>query len=160
MLLNPKIFIGFALCVWLLPKSVTALELDMAYSEQLATATIAMEARGEGPDGELAVAFVLRNRMNDGRWGSNLASVVLAPEQFSGWNTSDPNRKTLAEMKNDDPVLQGAAKALELAFSGLTDITEGATHYYSVKAKAPPFWITKGTFTVQIGNHRFYKNVP
>lgn len=143
---------------WASPCS--AYSLSMAYSEQLATATIAMEASGEDADGQLAVAFVLRNRMNDGRWGTNLASVVLAPEQFSCWNTEDPNRKRLAAMKNDDPVLTTAAKVLGLAFSGLSDPTNGATHYYSVKIKEAPFWVAKGIFTVQIGNHRFYKDVP
>lgn len=132
----------------------------MAYSEQLATATIAMEASGEGADGELAVAFVLVNRMRDGRWGPNLASVVLAPEQFSGWNTNDPNRKRIALMKNADPILSSAATALEKALSGVADPTRGATHYYSVDMPSPPFWAAKGQFLIQIGKHRFYNQVP
>lgn len=130
----------------------------MAYSQELATATIAMEASGEGEQGELAVAFVLVNRMKDGRWGSNLASVVLAPEQFSCWNTKDPNRRRIADMKNVDTALQAAGVALGRALSGYPDPTMGATHYYSVDIPAPD-WAATGQFLVQIGKHRFYNKV-
>ena len=85
----------------------------MAYSQQIATATIAMEASGEGPDGELAVAHTLLNRVKDGRWGRNLASVCLWKKQFSCWNDEDPNRIRFANMDNADPALQAAAKALQ-----------------------------------------------
>lgn len=131
----------------------------MAYSQQLATATIAMEASGEGEDGELAVAFVLVNRVKTGRWGDNFASVVLAPRQFSCWNTDDPNRFRLARMSNDHPDLQAAAAALNKALGGSPDPTLGATHYYAVSMPAPPGWATTAHFLIQIGKHRFYNNV-
>lgn len=131
----------------------------MAYSQEIATATIAMEASGEGADGEKAIAFVLLNRVKDGRWGNNLASVALAPEQFSCWNTSDPNRKRMAKMDDDDPIIKSAATAIAQAQTGLPDPTLGATHYYSVDMPKPPFWALTGHFLVQIGKHRFYNNV-
>lgn len=131
----------------------------MAYNQEIATATIAMEASGEGQLGEDAVAFVLVNRVKDGRWGTNLASVCLAPEQFSGWNTFDSNRKRIANLKNADPILQAAALALAKALTGYPDPTLGATHYYSVDMPAPPPWALTGHFLTQIGKHRFYDKV-
>lgn len=132
----------------------------MAYSVQLASATIVMEASGEGEEGMEAVAFVLVNRVKDGRWGENLASVVLAPAQFSCWNTTDPNRRRIAEMKNDDPVLLKAIELVALAMDGSKpDPTQGATHYYSTTMAKPPVWAMTATFVVQIGKQRFYKDV-
>lgn len=132
----------------------------MAYSTEIATLTIAMEASGEGPNGELAVAFVLLNRIKAGKWGSNLASVSLARKQFSCWNEDDPNRLRAARLDNSDPVIISAQKALNLALSGaIPDPTKGATHYYAASIQ-PPFWASSGNFLIQIGNHRFYNNVP
>lgn len=157
-------FRKYILCTvfFFLPHSAGAeAQLVLAYSQEFATATIAMEASGEGAQGELAVAFVLLNRMKTGRWGSNLASVVLAPKQFSCWNSDDPNRKRLATMKTDDPVLLAASAALNVAITGAKpDPTSGATHYYSVEMSVTPGWAGSGNFVVQIGKHRFYKNVP
>lgn len=130
----------------------------MAYSQELATATIAMEASGEGEAGMLAVAFVLINRLKDGRWGDNLASVVLARKQFSCWNSDDPNRERLAAMKNTDPALTRASGALSKAMSGYPDPTLGATHYYAVNTPEP-IWAIDAHFLTQIGNQRFYDKV-
>lgn len=156
MLSKPKVFITS----FLLLLAIKPAEARMAYSEELATATIVMEASGEGEDGLLAVAFVLVNRVHDGRWGPNLASVVLAPEQFSGWNTHDPNRRRIAGMKTADRAILLANAALKKALSGAPDPTCGATHYYSVDMPSPPPWAAKGHFLVQIGKHRFYNQVP
>ncbi|HJR27754.1 MAG TPA: cell wall hydrolase, partial [Pseudomonas sp.] len=53
------------------------------------------EARGEGLPGQIAVAWAIRNRVNDGKarswWGEGYAGVCQAPYQFSCWNKSDPN---------------------------------------------------------------------
>lgn len=119
-----------------------------------------MEASGEGDEGMIAVAYVLLNRMKDGRWGDNLAEVCLAPEQFSCWNTNDPNRKRMARMKNADPLALGALSALGKAFRGaIVDPTLGATHYYSTDVGEPD-WAAKGHFLIQIGKQRFYDKVP
>lgn len=149
------------LCALLFSRSTDAeARFPLAYSKEFATATIAMEASGEGEVGELAVAFVLLNRMKDGRWGDNLASVVLAPKQFSCWNSSDPNRTRIARMKNADAMLLAAEAALAKALNGYPDPTKGATHYYSVDMPAAPDWAAAGNFVTQIGKHRFYNKVP
>lgn len=42
------------------------------------------ESWGQGHDGMLAVANVILNRMEYGRWGSTVSDVVFAPGQFAG----------------------------------------------------------------------------
>ena len=159
MLLKRICFIAYILSFFLTQPVYAAHNRHMAYSVEIATATIAMEASGEGPDGELAVAFVLINRLKTGRWGSTLAAVALARKQFSCWNEDDPNRMRMALMKNADPAIVSAQAALDKATSNNPDPTKGATHYYSVDMPQPPFWASTATFLVQIGKHRFYGNV-
>jgi hypothetical protein len=77
----------------------------MSYSVQVAARTIWGEARGEVRDSQLAVATTIINRLKDGRWGHDLASVCRAREQFSCWNPGDPNAKLLEMILDDDPLL-------------------------------------------------------
>lgn len=131
----------------------------MSFQDDVAARTIYGEARGEGPAGMSAVAHVLLNRVKDGRWGSTLALVCMAPWQFSCWNTSDPNRAVLLALADDDAALRMCAAALDAAQRGEIDRTQGATHYYAATIVAPS-WAGVSTFTVKIGRHLFYKNVP
>ena len=61
------------------------------------------EARGEGFDGQIAVAWTIRNRVFDGKakswWGEGYAEVCLKPWQFSCWNQNDPNYVYLSGAK-------------------------------------------------------------
>jgi N-acetylmuramoyl-L-alanine amidase len=134
----------------------------MTFDEQIAARTMWGEARGEPDDGQRAVAHVLVNRMRDGRWGANLASVCLSPSQFSCWGAFDPNRKKMAALADDDPALAHFAELIRNATIGTDmDPTQGATHYCAVSIP-PPAWATgavaSGSF-VQIGNHRFFREV-
>lgn len=131
--------------------------------------TLYGEARGEGLHGMIAVGWAIRNRVDtdlnhDGKpdwWGEGYSGVCHAPYQFSCWNKNDPNYPYLSGQK---PI---PAKAFTLAIQAaqsvingrIPDPTGGATHYYAVSMKKPPDWTAHATFTVQIGQHRFYKNV-
>jgi spore germination cell wall hydrolase CwlJ-like protein len=129
----------------------------MAYDTELATMTVYMEASGEGPEGMLAVAFVLVNRKNR-TYGHTLATVCLEPLQFSCWNTSDPNRIRMAQLNDLDPTLGEAEHAVTTAINGSEpDPTHGAVNYYATSMRTPPDWAKRMTFTVELGKHRFYK---
>lgn len=129
----------------------------MAYDEEIATATVWMEASGEPPEGRRGVAWVLVNRLNSGRYGKSLADVCLSPFQFSCWNTSDPNRRRMARTPETDPVLLDCGAALQEAQAGGTDPTQGATLYYADSMTTPPEWAAKATFTVQLGSQLFFR---
>lgn len=57
------------------------------------------EARGEGLAGQIAVAWTIRNRVNDlktGPWrGEGYSGVCQKPYQFSCWNRTEPNYQFL-----------------------------------------------------------------
>lgn len=129
----------------------------MAFDIEIATMTCFMEASGEPPEGRRAVVWVFVNRLNSGKYGDTLAAVCLTPWQFSGWNTSDPNRVRMAKTPHDDPILVDCETAVNEALSGEADPTQGALNYYSVTMTTPPDWVATMEFTVQIGNHRFYR---
>lgn len=140
----------------------------MTWAVDTATRTLAQEARGEQPDGQSAVVWVMRNRVAAGRWGDNIASVCLWHAQFSGWWCPrgtppnvyhDPNFAYATGLGDDDPLLvhlRGIMTAVLVAPQD-QDPVGGATHYYSIDI-APPNWVDEMVFTVQIGKHRFYKD--
>ena len=141
----------------------------MTWATQTAARTLAQEARGEPLEGQQAVAWVFRNRLETARWGHSLASVCLWRGQFSGWYVpSDPNFAYACGLGDDDPVLVAMEAIVDevMAADLSSDPTNQSTHYYATSIAAPA-WVTgdaargipAATFTVQIGAHRFYKGV-
>lgn len=129
----------------------------MAFDEEIGSATIFLEASGEPPEGRRAVAWVIVNRLNSGRYPSSITGVCLQSFQFSCWNTSDLDRQRLGKTSESDPILLDSALALQEAQAGGTDPTEGATLYYSASMTTPPDWASAATFTVKIGSQLFYR---
>lgn len=127
----------------------------MSWDEQIGSRTLYGECRGEPDEGQRAVAHVLWNRLRDGRWGKNLASVCLARLQFSCWNPSDPQRALMAALPEEDATLQKLVKVLAEAEIG-EDPTRGALFYYSDSMIVPPSWAAGMTFLRKIGHHQFY----
>ena len=54
-------------------------------------AVMTLECGGESYEGQLAVANVILNRLQSGRWGSTMSDVVYAPMQFTVVNKSNFN---------------------------------------------------------------------
>ena len=129
----------------------------MAFDLEIATATVYMEASGEPNLGKLGVAMVLVNRLRSGKYAT-LAAVCLAPEQFSCWNTSDPNRSRLAHLPDTDELLLVCEATVKhaLTLAPENDPTQGATNYFAITIPTP-FWARALTKTVQIGKHIFMK---
>lgn len=134
----------------------------MAIDKEIAVATVFMESSNQGPLGRRAVLHSIFNRLHSSvapRYGRSLADVCLRPEQYSSWNTSDPNRRRLALITDDDPVWLDCLAAYGEITKGADDPTFGATHYYDLSIQ-PPYWTERATFTVQIDRLRFFSNVP
>lgn len=131
--------------------------------------TIWGEARGEPVIGQVAVANVIRNRVEAGRWYSagpgtymghaippgSTAAVCLHPWQFSVWNEPDGER-----LWHTDPgPLQKRIAAQTLAHR-YPDMLEGATHYYAPRGvRVAPDWSLGRKPVVEIGGHKFYAGV-
>ena len=113
-----------------------------------------MESRGETFNGMVAVCEVMRNRAKLPRYG-NLINVILAPYQFSGWNTKDPNRIKALLLDDQDATFQRAVLAWNTSKD--SDLAHGATLYYNPKViTTPPAWAKQENLVARIGNHEFY----
>ena len=92
--------------------------------------TVAMEAGGEPPLGKLAVAWVIVNRMHTRN--QSPSDTVLAPMQFSAWNSDAGTRARLDSIGEAE--WHESYKAAAAAYFGLApDPTKGATFYLNVE---------------------------
>ena len=128
--------------------------------------TVWMEARGEPYEGKVAVAWVIRNRLEyriGDRWNT-IAQVCLDWLQFSGWRESDPNFMA-AQKETLTPVAIDCIRALCEVMNGdkAHDPTHGARHYYAPAAMPKntpvPGWAMGQTPAAKIGAHVFFNNV-
>ena len=121
----------------------------------LAIMTIWQEARGESLLGKIAVATVIRNRMSR-KYNSNgsIAGTVLAPYQFSGWNTDDKTRPLSTQLDTDNPVVQDCQLSWNLS-ENVDKFPAVLFHATSIPA---PSWAKsdKVKQIAVIGNHVFY----
>jgi len=124
------------------------------------------EARGESLAGQIAVAWTIRNRVNDGKakswWGEGYAGVCQKPYQFSCWNKSDPNYAYLSGAK---PIpfrefAQAQIAADQVIAGRVPDPTGGATHYYATTMLKPPVCATGAKQTLKLGHQVFFRDVP
>lgn len=122
--------------------------------------TVWGEARGESVKGQIAVAWVIKNRADNPKWwGKTIEEVCLKKYQFSCWLESDPNRAKMDKLTEED--LQ---EQIEICQSVLdekvTDPTDGANHYHTTGIL--PSWARNDDDTIKqpittIGNHLFYR---
>jgi spore germination cell wall hydrolase CwlJ-like protein len=145
-----------------LEKVMTATEKD----RDVLARTLCGEARGESLVGQIAVAWTIRNRVNDGKakswWGEGYAGVCQKPYQFSCWNRNDPNFAYLSGAKQI-PFREFAQAqiAADLVIAGkVPDPTRGATHYFATSMPKPPTWERGAKRTFLLGHHVFFKDVP
>jgi spore germination cell wall hydrolase CwlJ-like protein len=123
-----------------------------------AALTVYGEARGEGDQGKIAVAWVIKNRADNPRWwGSNISEVCLKPSQFSCWNPGDPNRKLLeAPRTRRTKAFSGCWYTVFHVLRGVPeDPTDHADHYCTLSSS--PHWAKGKSPVATIGNHHFYR---
>lgn len=127
---------------------------------------IAGEAEGEPYVGQVAVAYVAKNRVKYSKqalvpwWPRDLKRVILQKHQFSCfWEDWNKRRKVILEAIHSPEKYQRIDMAAKDAYyERLPDPTLGADHYFSINIK-PPKWSRYMTKTVRIGRHEFYKSV-
>ncbi|HEX9465659.1 MAG TPA: cell wall hydrolase [Alphaproteobacteria bacterium] len=132
-------------------------ELEDLSDLEVVARTVWGEARGEGPDGWAAVAWVIKNRAaHPGWWGHDLRSVCLKPAQFSSWTEGDPNRAKMLALPLDDPLLARIRAVVSDVLGGaVADPTGGALYYHTKSVQ--PTWDAAMTKTASIGAHEFFK---
>ena len=139
-------------------------DLSSLTDEELLTACIWAETRGEPEKGQQGVCNVILNRVRKGM-ATNLRAVILKPRQFSWTTPSDPNFEKIFTASSDAP--QSWASALRIARDALAgtlaDVSEDADHYLNVDATRKirggtlPDWVDLSKATVVIGSHTFLR---
>ena len=121
------------------------------------------EARSQSTAGQIAVAQVVINRVNDNRYPDTVCDVVTQGVVKSG-STLPVRHKCqfswYCDGKKDNPTDSTAwSNALLVALTvhdGLTvDMLEGATHYHATSVQ--PDWAVTKTRTARIDDHIFYR---
>ncbi len=113
------------------------------------------EAKSEGPDGMLAVASVVLNRVAHPEFPDTVCGVVkqggeTPPCQFSWWCDGRSDRPTEAR------AWASATQIAERVLQGThSDLTRGALFFHNTGIESP--WARKRQRTVQIGRHVFYR---
>jgi N-acetylmuramoyl-L-alanine amidase len=124
-------------------------------AEHCLALTLYWEAKSEGPDGMLAVASVVLNRVAHPQFPDTVCGVVkqggeTPPCQFSWWCDGRSDRPT--EARAWATATRIAERALRSAPS---DLTSGALFFHNTSIDTP--WMRKRERTVQIGRHIFYR---
>jgi spore germination cell wall hydrolase CwlJ-like protein len=131
----------------------------MTWALDVAARTLAQEVRGEPPEGQSAVAHVIKNSLATGRWGHSLASVCLWRGQFSGWYVpSDPNFAYACGLQDSDPILAKMRGVMQAALDSQDDPTQGATHYANLSV-VNPMWVQGAIPCGKFGHHSFFRGV-
>lgn len=127
------------------------------------------EARSDNFAGQIAVADVVLNRIESGRFPNTVCDVVKQAKTRVNWKGNVVPIKNACQFSwycdglDDEPFEEHAwMKARMLAEKSLTNedfrgITEGSTHYHATYVT--PDWVNdRGMQSVgQIGQHKFYR---
>ncbi|XP_055340429.1 spore cortex-lytic enzyme-like [Paramacrobiotus metropolitanus] len=122
-----------------------------SHNYQTLLKTVYREAPGEPEEGQLAVAWVIKNRADKNRayWGGNsIAAVCRHPGQFECWNPGDISMHEHGAGANIERWLD--------RFYERPDPTGGADHFHNPDKEGFPGWTNNCRWGVKIGNHQFY----
>lgn len=127
-----------------------AAKLDQRQMMCVATA-IYHESRGEPVAGQIAVAWVIKNRVDDGGYPTTACGVVYQPSQFTDIRKARPNYRS--------PEWKQAVEIAVLVWLGaINDPTHGAMYYYAHNKIDKPRWAYSLVQTVRVYNHTFYRD--
>ena len=133
---------------------------DLLAEHRCLTEALYYEARGEGKNGEQAVAEVIFHRLTTGRYGHSICAVVYEGATRPGCQFSFTCDGSIRHERdliawNDAEEL---AEQILIGAIRLGNATGSATNYHAVTVD--PYWAPTLTRTAQIGNHIFYRNPP
>jgi N-acetylmuramoyl-L-alanine amidase len=112
------------------------------------------EARNQPLEGQLAVAHVTLNRLDDPSFPSTICDVVFRSRHFS-W-TNDPAKR--AELPRETVAWETARRVAEIALADRDgDPVQGSTYFHLVGVS--PEWAASLQRIRQIGDHVFYARI-
>lgn len=124
---------------------------------ELLARTIMAEAGNQGPVGMMGVGSVIMNRLRNPAYGNDFTSVILAPGQFSAWNsvTGYADGAQGQDMSKIIPSREAYMVADQILDGNYNDPTGGATHYYNPRISNPSWGQRSGGNWMQLGDHIF-----
>ncbi len=131
------------------------------YSTILLALDIWREASNQSYDAKVGVGRVVQNRANHpGWWGHNIVEVITHKWQFSSMSApGDPNLIRWPHESDPSWIESLTAAGAVLTAPVASDITQGATYYYSVPLTSPPMAWGPVTETAKIGAMHFCKPI-
>lgn len=114
--------------------------------------TIYYEARDQPLAGQLAVAEVVLNRVENEHYPDDICSVVWEEKQFSFTHDGKPERPR-HEVWED---IQELARDI-LADPDSVLFNTGATHYHATYVT--PYWVDGMVIVGKVGDHIFYEEI-
>ena len=119
----------------------------------LAALTIYLEARGESFAGKMAVAAVIRNRMNH-KYHSDgtIRGTVLRAKQFEPWIGRSPEE---VRFNPSNRKMQESLLAWNLVQDG-RNVVNGAVLFYNPTLVTAPRWAQVYQKVAKIGGHEFF----
>ena len=122
------------------------------------------EAKNQSFIGQVAVAQVVMNRVQDSRFPHTVCEVVKQGPTYS-WKKDFPERNRCqfswyCDGKSDKVRNESAWQTATLIAKGvlsgnLDDFVEGATHYHATYVN--PSWASSKTYVTRIDDHKFYR---
>jgi|TARA_R110000787_G_scaffold271300_2_gene378450 spore germination cell wall hydrolase CwlJ-like protein len=126
------------------------------------------EARNQSMAGQMAVALVTMNRVNDPRYPNTICEVVMEGPTRTSWVDKSKEYPIkhrcqfswycdgLSDTVKDFDTFIKITKLADIIITQLVvDITDGATHYHADYVK--PSWAATKTRTTKIDDHIFYR---
>jgi len=109
-------------------------DLSELSDEDLLTACLWAEARGEPENGQQPVCNVIFNRVKK-KMAPSIRDVILKPKQLSWTDPHDVNYNQMFTAKNDSPGNWArATKIAQMALADtLEDLSKNAAHYLNVE---------------------------
>jgi len=132
---------------------VSQTDADYALSEQMQclAGAVYFESRGEPLAGQLAVAQVVINRADSGRFPSSYCGVVYQRAQFSFIKNG-----TMPRIKTGSNAWKQAKAIARIAHEGMWE-SEAADSLYFHAKYVRPSWSRKKTARATINTHIFYR---
>jgi spore germination cell wall hydrolase CwlJ-like protein len=136
-----------------LSELVGMVDTDAAMDEQMRclAGAVYFEARGEPLAGQLAVAQVIINRTEDGRFPRSYCGVVAQPGQFSFMRG-----RHMPQVREGSAAWNRAVAVAQIAHKGLWESEAGNAVFFHARYVRPGWSHTK-TRLAQIDTHIFYR---
>jgi len=172
-MISAKLLLAYILQTGAVGMNIDPSVIDIEQAYCLAK-NIYYEAGGESTRGQIAVASVTLNRVNDPRFPDTVCdvvkqSIILKNSKkricaFSWYCEKDIENIDVPIRRKDGSINEQVYKkfqevsilAIKILSGKVKDNTSGATHFYN-PSLAQPAWADELRLTATIGNHNFHK---